>query len=115
MAATNGCGSVEEPDADPDADVDADDRASVSSYSSSRHLQPVVKLRKLAPKETIVPETSAPPKKYDFNSVAVVRVRRLWNDLPSTENGVNLLTNGVVKNTKRMRFQTKVLTLDDED
>ncbi|KAH8290239.1 hypothetical protein KR054_001237 [Drosophila jambulina] len=114
-ATTNGCELNPEPVEDPDAD--ADDRASVSSYSSSRHLQPVVKVRKLAPKETTltVPETSAPPKKYDFNQVAVVRVRRLWKELPSTENGVNLLTNGVVKNTKRMRFQTKVLTLDDED
>ena len=54
-------------------------------------------------------------EKYDFNSIAVVRVKRLWNALPCSEQGTNLLTNGVVKNTKRMRFQTKVLTLEDED
>ncbi|KAH8233321.1 hypothetical protein KR026_006773 [Drosophila bipectinata] len=97
-----------------DAAEDNDDRASVSSYSSSRQLQPVVKIRKL-PIKTIVPEQTAAPNKYDFNSVAVVRVKRLWDALPCPETGVNLLNNGVVKNTKRMRFQTKVLTLDDEE
>ncbi|KAH8339850.1 hypothetical protein KR067_000483 [Drosophila pandora] len=97
-----------------DGAEDNDDRASVSSYSSSRQLQPVVKIRKL-PQKTIVPEPTATQNKYDFNSVAMVRVKRLWNALPCPETGVNLLNNGVVKNTKRMRFQTKVLTLDDEE
>lgn len=97
-----------------DAAEDNDDRASVSSYSSSRQLQPVVKIRKL-PQKPIVPEPTATQNKYDFNSVAMVRVKRLWNALPCPETGVNLLNNGVVKNTKRMRFQTKVLTLDDEE
>uniref|UniRef100_A0A0B4K7U3 [histone H3]-trimethyl-L-lysine(9) demethylase n=1 Tax=Drosophila melanogaster TaxID=7227 RepID=A0A0B4K7U3_DROME len=93
---------------------DVDDKASVSSYSSCRQLQPVVKLRKL-PTIASVPEPSSAPKRYDFNTEAVVRVKRLWNELPCPDRGANLLTNGVVKNTKRMRFQTKVLTLDDED
>ncbi|XP_017012514.1 probable lysine-specific demethylase 4A [Drosophila takahashii] len=106
--AANGCESSAEPT------EDADDRASVSSYNSCRQLQPVVKLRKL-PSYPSVPEPAAAAKRYDFNSEAVVRVKRLWNELPCPQAGVNLLTNGVVKNTKRMRFQTKVLTLDDED
>ncbi|KAI8037116.1 hypothetical protein M5D96_009863 [Drosophila gunungcola] len=97
-----------------DATEDEDDRASVSSYNSCRQLQPVVKLRKLPPNAS-VPKPAAASKRYDFNSEAVVRVKRLWNALPCPQPGVNLLTNGVVKNTKRMRFQTKVLTLDDED
>ncbi|KAH8372668.1 hypothetical protein KR009_002381 [Drosophila setifemur] len=106
--AANGCESS------GDHADESDDKASVSSYCSSRQLQPVVKLRKL-PVQAPVPEAPAAPKRYDFNSVAVVRVKRLWNALPCPETGLNLLTNGVVKNTKRMRFQTKVLTLDDED
>ncbi|EDX06088.1 probable lysine-specific demethylase 4A [Drosophila simulans] len=106
--AGNGC----EENAESTEDVD--DKASVSSYSSCRQLQPVVKLRKL-PTIASVPEPSSAPKRYDFNTEAVVRVKRLWNELPCPDSGANLLTNGVVKNTKRMRFQTKVLTLDDED
>ncbi|XP_043662171.1 probable lysine-specific demethylase 4A [Drosophila teissieri] len=106
--AGNGCESNE------GSAEDVDDRTSVSSYNSCRQLQPVVKLRKLPPTAS-VPEPSSAPRRYDFNSEAVVRVKRLWNELPCPNPGVNLLTNGVVKNTKRMRFQTKVLTLDDED
>ncbi|KAH8367154.1 hypothetical protein KR084_005008 [Drosophila pseudotakahashii] len=106
--AANGCESSTEPT------EDADDRASVSSHNSCRQLQPVVKLRKLPPNAS-VPDPAPATKRYDFNSEAVVRVKRLWNELPCPQTGVNLLTNGVVKNTKRMRFQTKVLTLDDED
>ncbi|KAM8713023.1 hypothetical protein ACLKA7_013353 [Drosophila subpalustris] len=105
-----------------------DDKASVNSCSSSNLKQVMVKLRKLpsnwpsAQQADPAPDTSASSsspavnkEKYDFNSIAVVRVKRMWNALPCSEQGTNLLTNGVVKNTKRMRFQTKVLTLDDED
>ncbi|ALC42738.1 Kdm4A [Drosophila busckii] len=95
-----------------------DDKASVSSSCSSRLKQAVVKIRKLPSIPATANTTDTPPaepaEKYDFNSIAVVRIKRLWNDLPG-EPGTNLLTNGIVKNTKRMRFQTKVLTLDDED
>ncbi|KAH8391108.1 hypothetical protein KR215_007141 [Drosophila sulfurigaster] len=103
---------------------DDDDKASVAS-SSLNTKQVMVKLRKMpmpASNEATSDEKAAPSssaaitkEKYDFNSIAVVRVKRLWNALPCTENGTNLLPNGVVKNTKRMRFQTKVLTLDDDE
>ncbi|EDW58766.1 probable lysine-specific demethylase 4A [Drosophila virilis] len=114
-----GCSLAEVNNGHSDAD---DDKMSVSSRSSANLKQAVVKLRKLP---TVVPTAESAPveaatepdtkKKYDFNSIAVVRVKRMWNALPCTEPGTNLLTNGVVKNTKRMRFQTKVLTLEDED
>lgn len=96
-------------------DVD-DDKASIKSSNSANLKQFVVKLRKLPPATPAKKETPAEPvEKYDFNSIAVVRIKRLWNALPCPQPGTNLLTNGIVKNTKRMRFQTKVLTLDDED
>lgn len=93
-------------------DVD-DDKASIKSSNSASLKQVIVKLRKLPPAKKETP--AEPVEKYDFNSIAVVRIKRLWNALPCSQPGTNLLTNGIVKNTKRMRFQTKVLTLDDED
>ncbi|EDW74538.2 uncharacterized protein Dwil_GK21350 [Drosophila willistoni] len=123
-----GCSMAVTTDKTDNADnatEDADDKASISSSSSACLKKLVVKVRKLPPRD---PEpaavnseasaiTSEPEshKKCDFNSTAVVRIKRLWNDLPNPKPGTNLLTNGIVKNTKRMRFQTKVLTLDDED
>lgn len=96
------------------SNVDADDdKMSIKSSSSANLKQVIVKLRKLPPVHKASP--AQPAEKYDFNSIAVVRIKRLWNDLPCPQPGTNLLTNGIVKNTKRMRFQTKVLTLDDED
>lgn len=116
-----GCSLAEvNVNSDVDAAVAADeeeDKTSVSSRSSSNLKQAVVKLRKL-PSVLPVAQSTTPAstnKKYDFNSIAVVRVKRLWNALPCEKPGTNLLPNGVVKNTKRMRFQTKVLTLEDED
>ncbi|TDG48942.1 hypothetical protein AWZ03_004626 [Drosophila navojoa] len=112
LADVNGNADVEVPA------EEEEDKISVSSRSSGSNLkQAVVKLRKLPSTLTDAqPSTPALPKeKYDFNSVAVVRVKRLWNALPCEKPGTNLLPNGIVKNTKRMRFQTKVLTLDDED
>ncbi|EDW01194.1 probable lysine-specific demethylase 4A [Drosophila grimshawi] len=106
--------------ADVDAQSDVDDKESGSVNCK----QPVVKLRKLPVATPLTTQTANPQieasaststKKYDFNSIAVVRVKRLWKELPNENTGTNLLTNGIVKNTKRMRFQTKVLTLDDED
>lgn len=106
--------------ADMNAQLSADDdKDSIASYSSANLKQVMVKLHKLPS----LPNTSAASsssfaankEKYDFNSTAVVRIKRLWDALPCSEQGTNLLTNGIVKNTKRMRFQTKILTLDDED
>ncbi|EDW32543.1 GL10386 [Drosophila persimilis] len=100
--------------ADANGADDDDDRASVTSTSSLRLKQAVVKLRKL-PQSAMVSEPPATPEKYDFNSIVEKGVKRLWEELPNPNPGVNLLNNGVVKNTKRMRFHTKVLTLEDED
>jgi len=59
----------------------------------------MVKLHKLPS----LPNTSAASsssfaankEKYDFNSTAVVRIKRLWDALPCSEQGTNLLTNGM--------------------
>ncbi|XP_030382799.1 probable lysine-specific demethylase 4A isoform X2 [Scaptodrosophila lebanonensis] len=91
---------------------DEEDKSSVCSSSSSRLKKAVVKLRKLP---SVSPSPSSVRNKYDFNSIAAAQIKRAWNELPCDKPGTNLLTNGIVKNTKRMRFQTKELTLDDED
>lgn len=54
-------------------------------------------------------------KKLDFNAMAVVRLKRLFARLPGVKQGKNLLTNGIIKNTKRMRFQTRTIMLDEEE
>lgn len=69
---------------------------------------PTIKLRKIDNQNT-------QQKHYDFNAIAVVKLKRVWQDLPCPKKGKNLLTNGIIKNTKRMRFQTKTILLDDED
>uniref|UniRef100_A0A1A9W6X7 [histone H3]-trimethyl-L-lysine(9) demethylase n=1 Tax=Glossina brevipalpis TaxID=37001 RepID=A0A1A9W6X7_9MUSC len=54
-------------------------------------------------------------KPLDFNATAVVKLKRLWQNLPCPTAGTNLLTNGIIKNTKRMRFQTKTILLDEDE
>ncbi|XP_061388774.1 probable lysine-specific demethylase 4A [Musca vetustissima] len=54
-------------------------------------------------------------KSVDYNATVAVQIQRIWNALPCPTVGKNLLTNGIIKNTKRMRFQTKTILLDDED
>uniref|UniRef100_A0A1B0A7I0 JmjC domain-containing protein n=1 Tax=Glossina pallidipes TaxID=7398 RepID=A0A1B0A7I0_GLOPL len=49
---------------------------------------------------------AAAAKHLDFNSTAVVKLKRVWQDLPSPTTGNYLLTNNIIKNTKRMRFHT---------
>uniref|UniRef100_A0A1A9V2H0 [histone H3]-trimethyl-L-lysine(9) demethylase n=1 Tax=Glossina austeni TaxID=7395 RepID=A0A1A9V2H0_GLOAU len=58
---------------------------------------------------------AAAAKHLDFNSTAVAKLKRVWQDLPSPTTGNNLLTNGIIKNTKRMRFQTKTILLDEDE
>lgn len=72
---------------------------------------PTIKLHKIDNYNS----TNSQQKHCDFNAVAVVKLKRLWQELPCPKPGKNLLTNGIIKNTKRMRFQTKTILLDDED
>lgn len=65
--------------------------------------------------KVVLTKIDSQTKNFDFNAIAVVRLKRLWLELPNGKDGKNLLTNGIIKNTKRMRFQTKALTLDDEE
>ena len=69
---------------------------------------PTIKLHKIDNQNVV-------PKHFDFNAIAVVKLKRLWQELPCPKQGKNLLTNGIIKNTKRMRFQTKTIILEDED
>lgn len=50
-----------------------------------------------------------------FRDRVVVRLKRIWHDLPTPQTDANLLKNGVVKNTKRMRFETRTIELSDDD
>ncbi|XP_067630143.1 probable lysine-specific demethylase 4A [Eurosta solidaginis] len=67
------------------------------------------------PKIILTKIDSASSKNLDFNAIAAVRFKRLWNNLPCDQEGKSLLTNGIIKNTKRMRFQTSTIIMDDED
>nr|XP_036234079.1 probable lysine-specific demethylase 4A [Bactrocera oleae] len=67
------------------------------------------------PKIILTKIDSASSKNLDINAIAVMRFKKLWNNIPCEKEGKNLLTNGIIKNTKRMRFQTKTIKLDDEE
>lgn len=54
-------------------------------------------------------------KLNNFRSRADVHLKRLWHDLPCPKFDANLLKDGVIKNTKRMRFETKIIDLTDDD
>jgi hypothetical protein len=41
-------------------------------------------------------------------------IKSLWNQLESEGVTTNLLPNGIIKNKKRMRFQTKTISLENE-
>jgi [histone H3]-trimethyl-L-lysine9/36 demethylase len=41
-------------------------------------------------------------------------IKSLWNQLESEGVTTNLMPNGIVKNKKRMRFQTKTISLENE-
>lgn len=86
--------------------------SSSSSTNTTTHLKfkkiPTIKLRKIDNQIAI-------QRHFDFNAIAVVKLKRLWNELPCPKQGKNLLANGIIKNTKRMRFQTKTILLDEED
>lgn len=55
------------------------------------------------------------PKNFDFNAVATIRLKSLYTQLPGEGQGHGLLTNGISRNTKRMRFHTKTIPLDDDE
>lgn len=71
---------------------------------------PTLKLHKIATEPTT---DTRPQKSFDFN--AEVNLKRIWNNLPCPSPGKNLLSTGIIKNTKRMRFQTKTILLDDDE
>lgn len=77
--------------------------------SSGRHTNAMMK-----PLEELLEENDQ-RKFLKFRDRVVVRLKRLWHDLPSPQTDVNLLKNGIVKNTKRMRFETKTIELTDDD
>lgn len=87
------------------------DIASTSTNHNNNNMAlriPTIKLHKIDNQNVV-------PKHFDFNAIAVVKLKRLWQELPCPKQGKNLLTNGIIKNTKRMRFQTKTIILEDED
>ena len=62
------------------------------------------------------------PKKEHFRKVAATRsnesnnkIKKVWNQISGGGYAKNLLESGIVKNTKRMRFQTKTISLFDEE
>ncbi|XP_037948408.1 probable lysine-specific demethylase 4A [Teleopsis dalmanni] len=56
-----------------------------------------------------------PVNTVDYNAIFNDQIERLWNQLPSETVGRNLLTNGIIKNTNRMRFHTKTIILSDDE
>ncbi|XP_055374308.1 probable lysine-specific demethylase 4A [Condylostylus longicornis] len=67
---------------------------------------------KLCPQEKVCLHESKP--KFNFNAVAIVKLKKIWNQLPG---GCPKLLFGdhIVKNSKRMRFQTKTIDLNEEN
>ncbi|XP_075164890.1 lysine demethylase 4A [Haematobia irritans] len=58
----------------------------------------------------------ATQKQMDSNNTAAQKLKHIWKELlPCHKPGSNLLLSGIIKNTKRMRFQTRTILLDDDD
>ncbi|XP_013106152.1 probable lysine-specific demethylase 4A [Stomoxys calcitrans] len=85
----------------------------ISCSLTAKHLflkkVPTLKLHKLDTSELGL------QKQMDFSNVIAEQLQQIWKDLPCPNPGENLLTDGIIKNTKRMRFQTKTIILDDDD
>ncbi|XP_023300244.2 probable lysine-specific demethylase 4A [Lucilia cuprina] len=94
------------------ANLPANNMTTAASTTNNLTLKkiPTIKLHKIDNNHN-----NTQQKHYDYNATAVIKLKRLWQELPCPKQGKNLLTNGIIKNTKRMRFQTKTIILDDED
>lgn len=85
-------------------------KRSCSTTSDILHAESLpLKKIKLSPTKVLIQKPQ-----YNFNAIAIVKLKKIWNKLPG---GCvkNLLKDGIVKNNKRMRFQTKTINLEDEE